>query len=418
MERILVVDDEPDIVRMVSRFLSRRGYEVVTAYDGTEAAAQLAGQGFALIVTDISMPKMDGLALLREAKARDPHVEVVILTGAGVLAHAITALREGAFDYLLKPLERLEALGEVVQRCLERRRLRLENQRLLAEVTDANQRLEEKVAHRTAELEETNRRLADALRVKSEFLANMSHELRTPLNSILGFAELLGDQAFGSLSAKQGRFVVNIRNGGRHLLALVTDLLDLSAIEAGRISLHPEPLDLHEILESVLHDIRPQAEDKKLALNLDMAEPSRRLDADPVRIKQILYNLLSNAVKFTPDGGRITVTARAVLAGEQGSRGAEESSPLPLSPPAPQQFLELAVADTGVGIKAEDLPKLFQPLTQLESPHTKRHQGTGLGLALTKRLVEMHGGRIWAQSEGEGKGSAFTMVLPFVGSRE
>ncbi len=238
-------------------------------------------------------------------------------------------------------------------------------------------------------------------RHKSEFLASMSHELRTPLNSIIGFSQLLQEQTFGPLNEKQARYVDHILTSGQHLLALINDLLDLSKVEAGRLELRPSPFDLQEALAAVLGEIRPQAEKKGLTLELLVAEAPSTVTADPVRFKQILLNLLSNAVKFTPEGGRITVTARFL-------------SPAPSPhPPTPGDFLEIAVQDTGIGIKKEDLPKLFQPFTQLDQTAAKRYEGTGLGLALTKRLVELHGGRIWAESEGEGRGSTFTVRLPW-----
>jgi signal transduction histidine kinase len=281
--------------------------------------------------------------------------------------------------------------------------LAIENARLYAATRQHAAELEERVRERTVDLQE-------ALRVKSEFLANMSHELRTPLNAIIGFCELLRDPTFGPLNEKQARFLGNIQKGGQHLLALFNDLLDLSAVEAGRLHLHPEPLELRDVLESILRDLRSQADGKGLALDLRVDATLGMLHADPVRFKQILYNLLSNAVKFTPDGGQVTVTARRV----KWSIGQLVDSARPIDG---GECVEIAVRDTGIGIKGEDLPKLFQPLTQLEPVRTKRYQGTGLGLALTKRLVELHGGRIWAESDGEGRGSTFTFVLPAAGPK-
>ncbi len=277
--------------------------------------------------------------------------------------------------------------------------------------------LEQKVLERTRELEEANRH-------KSEFLANMSHELRTPLNAIIGFSELLQDQRFGSLNEKQARYVKNIHRSGQHLLALINDILDFSHVEAGRLRLALQALSLAPLLEEALALIRPRALQKSLTVTVTCPSELPPVMADPGRLKQILHNLLSNAVKFTPEGGRITITTRQVTvsqgmgAGEPGSGGAEEPSPLPPSPLAPQQFIEISVADTGIGITPEDLPKLFQTFVQLEHPLTKRYEGTGLGLALTKRLVELHGGRIWAASPGQGRGSTFTFTLPIARGAE
>jgi PAS domain S-box-containing protein len=263
--------------------------------------------------------------------------------------------------------------------------------------------LEARVRERTRELEEANQ-------AKSQFLANMSHELRTPLNSILGFSELLEDQNFGPLNEKQQRYVHNIWTSGKHLLTLINDILDLSKVEAGRIEIKPEPFPLPEALKAALNDIRLQADAKRLKLYLHVGEELNTVVADPTRFKQILYNLLSNAVKFTPDGGSVSVTARVQRpTSEVQSHGRTDVGPRTLDAAT---FVEISVQDTGIGIKAEDLPKLFQPFTQLEAFSSKQYQGSGLGLALTRRLVELHGGKIRAESAGEGQGSTFTVTLP------
>jgi signal transduction histidine kinase len=292
----------------------------------------------------------------------------------------------------------------------------IEHARLYEAIRQHAATLEQRVQQRTRELEEARHQAEAASRHKSEFLANMSHELRTPLNSIIGFSELLREPQVGSLTDKQARYVGHIHQAGEQLLELINDVLDLAKVETGKITIRPEPLPIAETLESVLVKIRSLAakKDQTVEARIDLGLPL--LQADPVRFRQICFNLLSNAVKFTPTQGRITLTARRVVG-------------LPPPVAAPGQpletedrrretgsgFLEIAVSDTGIGIKAEDLPRLFGEFTQLEPAATKRHQGTGLGLALAKRLVEKHGGRIWAESPGEGRGSTFTAILPFVG---
>ncbi len=255
--------------------------------------------------------------------------------------------------------------------------------------------LEQKVQERTKELGEANARLQEASRHKSEFLANMSHELRTPLNAVIGFSEFLQQQTVGPLTAKQARYVGHIQQSGKHLLQLINDILDLSKVEAGKFVLEPQALPVATTLEDILVIARGLAHQKAQSIELEIEPDLPPLQADPVRFKQILFNLLSNAVKFTPEQGQITLVARRASAGGE--------------------LLELRVTDTGIGIKAEDLPRLFQEFVQLEAAATKRYEGTGLGLALTKRLVELHGGRISAASEGEGRGTTFTVVLPFQG---
>ncbi|MDD5558536.1 GAF domain-containing protein [Candidatus Methylomirabilis sp.] len=288
----------------------------------------------------------------------------------------------------------------------------LANGTLYREIQQAARELEAKVEDRTQQLQVVNTQLEAASRHKSAFLANMSHELRTPLNAILGFAELLRDETCGPLSAKQDRYLGHIHSSGKHLLALINDLLDLSKVEAGKLELRPETFVLYEALTVALEEVRFQAEAKQLQLGLQVDESLSIITADPVRFTQIILNLLSNAVKFTPEGGTVTVTARTGSRGE--GLGPSEGSRPDLKPYTlyPGEFVEIAVQDTGVGIPAEDLPKLFQPFIQLESTLVKQRQGTGLGLALTKQLIELHGGSIWAASEGAGLGSTFTICLP------
>ncbi|HYF37977.1 MAG TPA: response regulator, partial [Prosthecobacter sp.] len=223
-------------------------------------------------------------------------------------------------------------------------------------------------------------------RLKSQFLAAMSHELRTPLNSILGFSELLAEEIAGPLAEKQHHFVGRIRTAGTHLLHLINDILDLAKIEAGKVELHLEEFWLEEIVPEVLSNIRPLAMAKQLHLQSDCG--SLAVCADRFRCKQILYNLLSNAVKFTPDGGEITLHA--------GASG---------------RYICISVSDTGVGIAATDIGAVFDEFKQVGGEPRSSELGTGLGLTITRGLVEQHGGHIWVEST-PGEGSRFSFTLP------
>jgi signal transduction histidine kinase len=296
----------------------------------------------------------------------------------------------------------------------------IENARLYQQTQEHAATLEGRVVARTAELAVANQELRAASQHKSAFLANMSHELRTPLNSILGFAQLLQEQTKELLSTKQTRFLTNIYTSGQHLLTLINDILDLSKVEAGKITLERVPLAIAEILEDLLVITRGLAYKKGQTVQVEIAPDLTRLTADPVRFKQIFFNLVSNAVKFTPDGGTITVAARRISNFQFPISNLKDIGPDPQSQIANQKsqlgdFLEIAVTDTGAGIRAEDLPRLFKEFTQLETTAAQAHEGTGLGLALTKRLVELHGGTVTATSPGEGLGSTFTLRLPFGG---
>ncbi len=263
-------------------------------------------------------------------------------------------------------------------------------------IREMNAGLEKRVAERTAELAEAKERAEAAGRAKSEFLANMSHELRTPLNAIIGFSEIMQDQAPGPLNEKQHKYVGHVLTAGRHLLSLINDILDLSKVEAGRMTLEPVPLQVKRLLEDCLILVRERAGRQNQRISLT-APDSLAVTADERKLKQVMFNLLSNAVKFTPDGGTIRVDARLI----------------PAPAPGPSPFwLEVTVADTGVGIRPEDMPRLFREFEQLDSGISRKHQGTGLGLALCRKFVELHGGRISAESDGEGHGSTFRFAIP------
>jgi protein-histidine pros-kinase len=231
--------------------------------------------------------------------------------------------------------------------------------------------------------------LQDANRAKSAFLANMSHELRTPLNGIIGFSELLIDEKAGPLSERQREYLGDVLNSGRHLLRLINDVLDLSKVEAGRMELIAETFDVHETIGEVCSVLRPSASKRNITILPEVSRELAHVTLDRHKFMQILYNLMSNAVKFNGDGGAVRVLAQTQTPGT----------------------LLLQVTDSGLGISREDMPKLFVEFQQLDSSATRRHGGTGLGLALTKKIVEFLGGRIEVTSVWQ-QGSTFSVYLP------
>jgi len=249
------------------------------------------------------------------------------------------------------------------------------------------------------EIAAKNQQLEQASRMKSEFLANMSHELRTPLNAIVGFSEILKDGLMGSLSSQQKDAAVDIFNSGKHLLALINDILDLSKIEAGKMQINLEPTDIASLVQSSLQVIREQATLQNLQVTAKIQEGMGEIWLDEVKLKQIIYNLLSNAVKFTPEGGRVHLSARRID-GYQAAGGRFE------------HYLEITVSDSGIGIPQEAQPLLFQAFTQIDSSLSRKHQGTGLGLAMVKRMAELHEGSV-SMSSIVGKGSTFSILLPW-----
>jgi PAS domain S-box-containing protein len=300
----------------------------------------------------------------------------------------------------------------------------IENARLYAEVKSHAEALEHKVEERTralevanADLERAALRAEEASQQKSTFLANVSHELRIPLNTIIGFSEVLRDQHFGPLTDKQVRQARNIHKAGHQLLELINDLLDLSKVEAGRIDLQRQPVRIEHLIGETIAMISNQVEKNDVAVTFFPTEPLPVVDVDPHRVSQILTNLLSNAVKFTPGGGRVTVSARLVHDSPFTVQGRKESdhAPVPLNEERAVEYVEVRVQDTGIGIRPEDQEQLFQPFLRLGRLPGIHTEGTGLGLVISRRLVEMHGGQIWVTSEGEGSGSTFAFTLPVRG---
>jgi two-component system, sensor histidine kinase len=370
---VLIVDDVEANLLAIEAQLGGLDCTLIRASSGNEALRQLLKRKFAVVLLDVQMPHMDGFEVARYARAnpgtRD--VPIVFVTAMHETEeHVLRGYDTGAFDFLFKPVNP-HILRSKVRVFLD---LFLNQQRLNDEI----------VAHRKTLVE-----LERLSRFKSQFLANMSHELRTPLNAIIGFSEVLSD-ATGeeALSDLQREHVGYVLESGRHLLSLINDVLDLSKIEAGRIELNREWVLPKTLLDSAREIGRPLAMKQGVDLEVDGAAACREIFVDPVRIKQVLLNLVSNAIKFTPAGGSVHVRTT-----EEGDR------------------LSVMIEDSGIGIRAEDLPRLFREFERIESPNGPKPEGTGLGLALTRRLVELHGGVIHVESE-PGKGSRFTVLLP------
>jgi signal transduction histidine kinase len=264
-----------------------------------------------------------------------------------------------------------------------------ERARLLADLEQSQRELEHKVDERTEALRHANEDLQRALRVRDEFLASMSHELRTPLNGILGLSEALRESVYGEVAPAQGAALARIEQSGRHLLELINDILDLSKLEAKRMALEFENVIVDEVAEAAMTIVRPTARKKRIALSTTWASRAQ-FSCDARRVRQILVNLLGNAIKFTAEGGRVELLVEDEL---------------------DEDAVRFTVEDSGIGIAPHDLARLFQPFVQVDGRLTRRHEGTGLGLALVRRLAELHGGRVEATSE-LGKGSRFSVVLP------
>jgi len=344
-------------------------------------------------------------ALYVDADERNKIIEVLKTKGAIYNYETMLLKKDGrTVDISLTISQLRDRTGNVIgtvgvsKDITVERQLRRELEEKNRELSELNERLEEKVLERTKELDRINRDLRRANEIKARFIANMSHELRTPLHSIIGFSEVLLDRTFGDINEKQQRHVTNILTSGRHLLHLVNNVLDLAKIEAGKVELSYETFPLKGVIDEVITVIKPLADKKLIEIETDISHESADFTADRVKFKQVLYNLLSNAIKFTPESGNVGVRAEKLI-----NKGIFPWAPLGA------EFLKVSVWDAGVGIRPDDKEKIFEEFEQLDS--SRSTEGTGLGLSLSRRLVELHGGHIDVES-AYGKGSVFNVCLP------
>jgi signal transduction histidine kinase len=385
----LLIDDDEGLLRLAARSLIRAGYRVSTCASTAAARRAIDAQPPDVIVVDYALGGVEsGLDFLRALRSQGLALPAILCTGFADEARVIEALRSGVADVVPKSDGYLEYLPEAIERVLRERRI--ERELALA------QRSQEREAHFRALAEEREALLAAeraaraeaerASRMKDEFVATLSHELRTPLNAIVGWTQFLLRDASASESLRKGLDVID-RNA-RAQARMVDDLLDFSRILAGKLRLETERVDLADVVEYVIRSVGPAAQAKEIGFvtSLDVAGV---VLGDAARLQQIVWNLLSNAVKFTGRGGRVEVVLQR--------RDSE---------------VELIVADNGQGIKPEFLPHVFERFCQEDAGIARQHGGLGLGLSIARQLVEMHGGRIVARSDGTGSGATFIVTLP------
>ncbi len=416
---ILLVDDRPENLLSLEAVLGDLGHNLVRALSGREALQHVLEREFAVILLDVQMPDMDGFetALLIRGHPRSQHTPILFLTAVNNQgAQIVQGYAAGAIDYLCKPFDadvlraKVTAFVELYKKAKELEAEVARRRHAEEEVRKLNRELERRVAERTAALEAQSARLQAeiaqrerteaelllaknaaeaASRVKSLFLANMSHELRTPLNAVIGYSEMLREEAEAGGQAALVPDLRRITDAGKHLLAIINDILDLSKIEAGRMDLVWEEVAVEGLAREVMETVKPLADKNGNTLELHLEEAVGTVRADPMRLRQSLLNLLGNACKFT-EHGTIGLAVRR-------DRGLGR--------------LLFVVTDSGIGITAEQMGRLFDSFSQADPSTTRKFGGTGLGLAISRRFSRMMGGDISAESV-PGRGSTFTLWLP------
>jgi signal transduction histidine kinase len=369
---ILITDDDPLVRQIMRACLEDDGHGVIEAENGREAERLCREHRPQLLVLDVIMPELDGFELCAKLRAEPEwaYLPILVATGLEDVASITRAFEVGATDFIAKPIQ-WPVLSHRV-------RYLLRASRALEEVRQNQERLVAAVAQAEA-----------ASQAKTEFLANMSHELRTPLNAIIGFATMIQDGLYGPPQAKHAEYAGHIIASGEHLLAVINDILDITKAEANRLVLVEEEVELDRVVKLSSSIVEEMAAKSGLGYEVELEPNLPRFLADAAKLRQVLINLLSNAIKFTPAGGRVTLRVDRDRAGR----------------------LALRVADTGIGIAPEKLHVVLTPFGQVETSLVRRYGGVGLGLPLTKRLIELHGGTMEIAS-APGSGTTVTAFFP------
>jgi len=372
---ILFVDSDVNLWENLSLIMDVKDYDIDLATTAKQALQKIAGRQFDVALVDSSLPDMAGIDLLTKLKDGHPDMAVIIVTGRSGLEDAAQFLKRGASAYITKPVA-MDNLLPVVQQIIERQQLVFENRRLFAELKQElveRKRMEDK--------------LLEVDRLKGEFIANTSHELRTPLQSIIGFTKLLLSSRVSD-PQKQREFLQIIDQQSEHLVALIDDLIDVQRLESGKFSVDTSDIRIDDIITEAVDELSHLASERHIEVYKEVAASLPDVEADSMRIKQVVINLLSNAIKFSKDGGKIWLKA----AQQKGN-------------------ILVQVMDEGIGIHKIDTHRIFDRFHQVDGSPTRKAQGTGLGLYIVKQIVKAHGGRVWVESD-EGKGSTFYFTLP------
>ncbi|MEM7553452.1 MAG: ATP-binding protein, partial [Cyanobacteria bacterium P01_A01_bin.84] len=391
--KILVIDDD-EVDRMsVCRALKKSGVKVncVEAGSYQNAISFLeAENAFDCIFVDYNLPDKNGLDLVTDLRTSGNKLPLVVLTGQGDEQIAVELMKAGASDYLNKSRINSELLWKVLHNVIQMYQAQMQIEQYHEKLQQSNEELRRKnqeLEEKREQIHQQNLKLLEAAELKSRFLATMSHELRTPLNAIIAFSQILLMKSKAKLTSKEVNMVDRIFNNGKNLLFLIDDILDISKIEAGSLSLNIEEFNLINFINTTVGELSSLAEKKKLDLNLIINVDNPKIKNDKIRLRQVLVNLLSNAIKFT-ESGQVGLEVKEI---------------------SPEKLI-ISVSDTGIGIEKSQLDYIFEPFRQVNQTISRKYQGTGLGLAITNSLLKMMKGKIVVKSE-LGKGTTFLIEI-------
>lgn len=388
---ILIVEDDPQNIELMKAQLHGEGYAIDCALDGEDALLQVSQSKPDLVLLDILLPKKSGYEVCKRLKSQADtrSIPIIMVTALKDMESRVKGIAVGADDFLSRPVDR----AELVARVKSMLRIKKLNDELVKESQTA-QESSEKLQLQQRVLKSMSTQLMQASHLKYEFIVNMSHALRTPLNVIIGFSEMLQDQLVGRLNEKQTKYVSNILEGGRELQRLIANIVDVFKIETGKVSLETTEFSLKEAIEYALAAYEGVRRSKKIRVSVRVDQEVGRICADPQKLSTVLDNLLSNAFKFTPASGSVEVTAQQA-----------------------EEWVRISVADSGIGLSPEDCKKVFTEFYKVDDPAASAGSGSGLGLTLSRKLVAMHGGEMWAESK-KGKGATFIFTLPIPKDRD
>ncbi len=396
--RILVVEDTAAMREVLFDFLTLQGYDCSSASDGTQGLALLENNVYDLVLTDLRLPGADGFAIIEKANEKLPLAPKIIMTGYSEMADAIRAVKLGAYDFLRKPIPKLDELALIIARALEHGRLLSEREKHLAQIEEMNQRLtgmnatlEDEVARRTAELQGANQQLRSLDEMKNNLLANISHELRTPLVSVRGYTELFYHGHMGTMPEGSQRYLGTCLHNIDKLLTLIDSLVRYAELVRNKNPLHLSEVCLNHLLKQAAERFAGRADEGGIELVCNIPADEALVNADQLMLEQVVDNLLDNACKFNPPGTRVTVMLER----------------------AGRRLVKVAVEDNGIGIEEKEQAKVFDRFYQVDASPTRKFGGTGIGLAIVRDNMRLMGCEV-RLSSAPGKGASFYWTMPLI----